>query len=262
MEWSEEAKKALNGVPFFVRKRVKKRVEEEASSAGANQVLPVHMETCRKRFLTRMEDEVAGYQVETCFGSSGCPNRVIVSDGLVEKIKGLPALQNMKPFLKKIVAGPLKIHHEFRVSLSDCPNACSRPQIADIGIIGACKPRVTEEQCSGCGACAEACQEDAISFTAERPVISADKCLSCGKCFAVCPTGTLKEGEKGYRVLVGGKLGRHPRLATEIQGIHDEEKVLEIIEEWLNYYTSRCRSGERLGEILERVSLKEIGRKE
>jgi dissimilatory sulfite reductase (desulfoviridin) alpha/beta subunit len=44
--------------------------------------------------------------------------------------------------LKKIVRGSLRIHHEFRISISDCPNACSRPQITDIGLIGACHPVV------------------------------------------------------------------------------------------------------------------------
>ena len=35
------------------------------------------------------------------------------------------------------------MHHEFRVSLSACPNACSRPQIVDIGLIGAVTPVLT-----------------------------------------------------------------------------------------------------------------------
>ena len=28
----------------------------------------------------------------------------------------------------------LKFHHEFRVTVADCPNSCSQPQIKDIGI--------------------------------------------------------------------------------------------------------------------------------
>ncbi len=73
MKWSEEAEAAVSKVPFFVRKRVKKRVEEEALRCGAKEVLLEHVHTCQKRFLNRMEDEVKGYQVETCFGPTGCP---------------------------------------------------------------------------------------------------------------------------------------------------------------------------------------------
>ena len=63
----------------------------------------------------------------------------------------------------------MKMHHEFRVSISDCPNACSRPQIADLGLIGARRPRVTDETCSQCGACVEVCREEAISLREGNP---------------------------------------------------------------------------------------------
>ena len=68
MKWGGEAKDALARVPFFVRKLVKKRVEEEAARSGANEVTIEHVRTCQERFLKRMEDEVKGFQVETCFG--------------------------------------------------------------------------------------------------------------------------------------------------------------------------------------------------
>ena len=258
MQWSEEAKKAMEEVPFFVRKRVRKRVEEEAVHAGAPEVRIDHVNACQKRFLTKMEDEVAGYQVETCFGPGGCPNRAIICDGLAEKIRNRFQTRDFKSVLKKIVDGPLKIHHEFRVSISDCPNACSRPQIADIGLIGACEPRVTDEICSRCNACAETCQEDAISFPGDGPFLDAAKCLNCGKCIAVCPTGSLQKGRSGYRVLLGGKLGRHPRLASELPGIFPAETLPRVIDACLDYYTSHCRNGERLGEILERRGVEEI----
>ena len=87
MKWSREAKEALSRVPFFVRKRVKKRVEEETASCGAEEVAIEHVRTCQKRFLDRMEDEVKGFQVETCFGPGGCPNRAVNSDGLPKKLE-------------------------------------------------------------------------------------------------------------------------------------------------------------------------------
>jgi anaerobic sulfite reductase subunit C len=253
MEWTKEAEEAVSRVPFFVRKRVKKRVEDEATRSGAKEATLQHVRTCQQRFLNRMEEEVKGYRVETCFGPGGCPNRAVISDGFPWTLETVVSRRDLRSFLKERVKGPLKMHHEFRISVSDCPNACSRPQIVDIGLIGACVPEVTEEPCSECGTCMEACKENAITVQNDQPSIDESNCLFCGQCAAVCPTGTLKEGKKGYRVLVGGKLGRHPRLAEEVPGIFSRDEALHIVEKCLNLYKERSVRGERLGEILERM---------
>ena len=253
MKWSKEAEEAVSRVPFFVRKKVKIRVEEEATRCGAKQVAIEHVKTCQKRFLTHMEDEVKGYQVETCFGRSGCPNRAVIDEELLTKLETLLASRDIRSFLKEKVKGPLKIHHEFRLAVSDCPNACSRPQIADLGLIGACLPEMTEEACSECGACSDACKEKAVALQGGRPMIDVSICLFCADCARVCPTGTLKEGKRGYRIFVGGKLGRHPRLARELPGIHSLVETLKIVERCTDVFQKHCVGGERFGEILERT---------
>lgn len=73
MKWSLQAKEAISRVPFFVRKRVKRPVEEEATSSGANEVTIEDVRTCQQSFLNRMENEVKGFEVEPCFGPGGCP---------------------------------------------------------------------------------------------------------------------------------------------------------------------------------------------
>ncbi len=258
MEWETEASKALSKVPFFVRKRVRKRVEEEAARCGSAVVRLEHVQTCQRRFLNQMEDEVKGYQVETCFGPSGCPNRALSYDEFPRMIEERLARRNLKSFLKEKVQGPLKMHHEFRVSVSDCPNACSRPQIADLGLIGARRPMIAEEPCSECGACVEACREKAVAIEKGGPVLDLSRCLSCGQCIKACPTGTLQEKERGYRILVGGKLGRHPRLAAEMPGIHGLDETLQMMDRCLAHYQRHCQHGERFGEILERTGMEEI----
>ncbi len=154
--------------------------------------------------------------------------------------------------LTKKVEGDLKFHHEFRITLADCPNACSQPQIKDIGIIGACAPQLTEEPCTLCEACVEACKENAITLITEKecPQIEFTRCLYCGKCMKVCPTGTISQGAKGYRVQLGGKLGRHPQLAKELPGIYGEHQVLQIVKDCLHFYTQNSKHGERFGQIL------------
>ena len=121
---------------------------------GASRVTDEHIRACQRRFLDNMEDEVKGYQVETCFGAGGCPNRAVEDSDLIGEITSELASRGLREFLRARVGGPLKMHHEFRVCVADCPNACSRPQIVDFGLIGACVPEVSaEEACTQCGVC-------------------------------------------------------------------------------------------------------------
>lgn len=256
MKWTRQAEEAVSKVPFFIRKRVKKRVEEEAARVNSSEVRLEHVRQCQQKYLKNMEDEVKGYQLETCFGPSGCPNRVGRDGDMVQKLEFLLDGFNFKDFLKERVKGALKFHHEFRVSISDCPNACSRPQIADVGIIAACPPVFSSAECTACGECVRTCQEGAISLSDGDlvPKIDYTACLQCAQCARRCPTGALIEGEAGYRLVVGGKLGRRPQLGMEIPGTFTKDGALEQIEKIVNFYMSNNLSGERLGEVIKRVN--------
>jgi anaerobic sulfite reductase subunit C len=249
MKWAAEAEDAIKKIPFFVRKRVRARVEKEAEAERKSLVTITEVKATQARFLSRMETDIKGYQIEICFGAGGCPNRANAGDELMQKLEALLAEENILDFLKKAVKGPLKYHHEFRITLADCPNACSQPQIKDIGIIGASVPKIKRSPCSQCEACINACREEAISLETGEPVIQFERCLACGKCIQVCPTGTLGAGARGYRVLLGGKLGRHPRLARELSGVFSEEAVLSIVKDCLSFYRQHSKDGERFAEI-------------
>ncbi|MBI4775178.1 MAG: 4Fe-4S binding protein [Deltaproteobacteria bacterium] len=257
MKWTGPAEEAVSRAPFFVRKRVRRKVEEEAVRQGATEVRIEHVEASRKRFLENMEDEVKGYQVESCFGNGECPNRIRNDAELVGRIDELLASKELKSFLKDRVQGPLKLHHEFRVSVSGCPNACSRPQIVDVGILGARRPAIVTEDCDRCSECVETCREGALLLPedARAPILDEDACLACGRCIEACPAGALVGRDIGYRVLVGGKLGRHPQLGIELEGVHPVSEVLEILDGCLEVYTSHCREGERFGEVLNREGM-------
>jgi len=260
MDWTPEAEAEIKKVPFFVRKKVRRRVEGDASTAGKTIVGLADVKATQKRYLSRMSSEIKGYQLDACFGPSGCPNRAIQADKLVERIEGCLREADLLTFLKREVGENLKFHHEFRVTVAECPNACSQPQIKDLGIIGASIPAITEEPCSGCDACTVSCPDDAIRLGTDDslPVIDGSRCLVCGKCIGVCPTGTLVEDQSGYRVLLGGKLGRHPRLAEPLPGIHTEDDVLAILTACVEFYKQTSRGGKRFAEILQPEDLQRL----
>lgn len=251
MKWSPEAEHAIKRVPFFVKKKVRNRVEKIAAENGRRVVGLSDVKTAKDRFLNKMESEIKGYQVDTCFGTGGCPNRVMESADLADRIETLLKEEDLLGFLKQTVTGDLKFHHEFRITLSDCPNACSQPQIKDIGIIGANIPRITDKPCSLCEACVEECRENAISLREDGVDIDLERCVYCGRCMEVCPTLTIVSGEKGYRVQLGGKLGRHPRLAKELPGLYGEDEVVSLVKKSIQFYKENSQNGRRFGEILE-----------
>jgi anaerobic sulfite reductase subunit C len=250
MDWTKEAEDALKKVPFFVRKKVRTRVEEQARAAGRKVVSLADVKTAQARFLAKMSEEVKGYQIDTCFAASGCPNRAIQSDRLMERIEKLLAKQDLLAFLKDHVKGGLKYHHEFRITFADCPNACSQPQIKDIGIIAAVQPGLTDLECTHCDACIEVCPDNCIAYDpqSDQPHLDMEKCMACGKCISACSTGTIAEKRKGYRIQLGGKLGRHPRLARELPGMYTEKEVLAIVEYCINFYRQNSIHGERFAE--------------
>ncbi len=263
MKWTDEAHKAVSKVPFFVRKQVRSRVEKEAAEAGKSTVSLSDVKATQTRYLNNMSKAVKGYQVDACFGGSGCPHRVASSEELVETIERLMVDADLLTFLKSRVPGELKFHHEFRISIADCPNACSQPQIKDVGILGASRPTITDSACSACGACKDACREFAVDAdeTGQITAIDMQRCVHCGACIAVCPTATLATATKGYRVMIGGKLGRHPRLARELPGIHDAQTVVRMIADFLEFYKTHSTRGQRFAHLLTDKDIDAFARK-
>ncbi|MBC2716094.1 MAG: 4Fe-4S binding protein [Desulfobacteraceae bacterium] len=253
MKWEKDAEKAIQKVPFFVRKKVKARVEKEAGDTGKIIVSLADVKATQKRFLKKMDAEIRGFQLDACFGSSGCPNQIF-NTGIQSKIEDLLKKEDLLGFLRNQVKGDLKFHHEFRMTVSDCPNACSQPQIKDIGIIGAQTPYVTENECIGCMECVSICKEKAIIIdeTQNIPIIDDELCVACGQCIDVCPTRTIETHQQGYRIQIGGKLGRHPRLAEELPGIYSDPEVFDILRRCIKYYKANSENGERFAELVAR----------
>ena len=143
-------------------------------------------------------------------------------------------------------SAPPPFHRIFPNSLSLCPNACSQPQIADIGIIGAVKPEITDAPCSGCGRCLRACRENAITVANDNVAVHSG-CLYCGMCISGCRSGTLTVEYEGFRILLGGKLGRHPMPAKELPGIYPASETSDIISRSIQFYLVNRTPNARFG---------------
>jgi len=263
MEWTKEAENKIKKVPFFVRKKVRLRIEEQVAESGKKTVYVDDVNAVRKRFVEKMDSEIKGYQIDTCFGHQGCPNRANTGDRLLKEIESILKKANLLSFLKQNVGKDLKFHHEFRVTISECPNACSQPQIKDIGIIGAIIPVITGKECTFCRLCVQECIDNCIEFKEDknRPAIDFKRCAKCGKCTAVCPTGTVAVEEKGFRIQLAGKLGRHPRLAQELPGFYTENEVINIVQDCIAFYKQNSKHGQRFSEIFTQSDFNKMAAK-
>lgn len=63
---------------------------------------------------------------------------------------------------------------------------------------------------------------------------------------------------KGWAVFVGGKGGNVPRLGDKLAINIPDDKVLEVVDEIVNIYSSNATSKERLGSYIDRIGFDEF----
>lgn len=104
-------------------------------------------------------------QVPVCGAANGCPRAVADVVGAAAAVSAVLGQVDVAGVVreKAASAGRMLEHHRFKVTLSGCPNGCSQPQIADVGLMGHERPRLDEGDCIGCGLCVETCAESASS---------------------------------------------------------------------------------------------------
>jgi dissimilatory sulfite reductase (desulfoviridin) alpha/beta subunit len=128
--------------------------------------------------------------------------------------------------------------------------------MADLGFQGMVRPRLVADNCTHCGLCARACQDDALTVDeADLPVRDTARCISCGDCIKVCPFDAMVVGEIGHGVFAGGKHGKHPHAAYPVAEFVPDEQVMDVIEVTMDWYRDHGRRGERLGDALDRVGV-------
>jgi dissimilatory sulfite reductase (desulfoviridin) alpha/beta subunit len=174
-----------------------------------------------------------------CRGAGGeCARAVAPAADLTERIERTLTDADWAGHVRDLAGESLRHHHRLKVTVSACPNACSMPQIADFGLIRARTP-VMPEKCSGCAKCIRACAEKALSMSARNaPLLNERACLGCGECIAACDMEAIESGAEGWRVLLGGRMGRHPRLALESEGLFTTDEAMTVLRAVLE----RCKN--------------------
>ena len=144
--------------------------------------------------------------------------------------------------------------YKFKIAISGCPNKCVRPQIHDIGIVGVKFPITNEENCNGCGRCADVCKIEAIDIRGETSYTNYNSCIGCGKCIKACPNKGRDTKEEGYMVYVGGKSGREVVEGISMKLMNIEE-ILNLIDKVLIVYHKYAKKPqrERLVAVMDRV---------
>lgn len=297
MDWDREAAAAVERAPFFVRRMVRRKVEDYVAARGGTRVTLADVQSARQqlaggtapqmpappvdvadrdapqarptlevplseaelRAVERLTQEKAGcdtryYSVRACGAAAGCPLGVADCSGLADAFAARLAASGVESYLRSAIKGPVLTHHKFRVVLAACANNCSEPQIADFAVVAQARPVPGENECCDCGRCLEVCREGAIELR-NGPCFDYQLCHNCGRCEANCQTEAIGVAQRGYDVLVGGKLGRHARLATRILTMADEAAVLRAFDATLDFYLAEARGPERLGAVLARVGL-------
>ncbi len=273
--WDSEASAALNKVPFFVRGLVRRKVEDRVISRGGSAVTAADFREAEARFKAVMggksedklktmlpQDNEPGAEmvvVETCHNElSGCPNVLIDTSTWRRAVEEWLEKNDVSERLRRRLDDEkILYHHKLKVAVSGCPNGCCRPQIADIGFVGTLRPEADPELCTGCGQCQKVCPDRAIAIEDDHPVFDREACLGCLKCSEICPTEAISVSAPRARLLMGGKLGRHPHLADVVDEYADQTEAIERAARVVDYYIEHAESRERFADFW----LREPGRK-
>lgn len=149
--------------------------------------------------------------------------------------------------------------YKVKFGVTGCPNNCGKARESDIGIMGVRVPRWEADDCIHCNICVDVCAPNAIHEADGIYIRDPDKCIGCSACSGRCPKGSWKVESLGYSVLIGGTLGKIPRLAVPLATfVETEAEVLNLVDKTIEYYKENGKKRERLGHLMDRVGEQKV----
>jgi ferredoxin len=179
-----------------------------------------------------VEEPEEMYSIEICpskYGASTRHKRENIKRLITPLRKKLKELK-VTDLMIDLATTSLMMHHQFRIVLAGCPNACISPYVSDFGVLGVYIPKAKDSGCTECGTCVDYCSEEALSLANGRVTIDYEKCIGCEGCVERCEEGVLYTDRQGYKVVVGGSGSRHPQIARTVTDMTDVQGVLAILE--------------------------------
>ncbi len=148
----------------------------------------------------------------------------------------------------------MELPYKLKMGVTGCPNNCGKAREADIGVMGIRTPRWSAEDCTQCGACVKMCPVQAIYVENETYLRNTERCINCSVCSVLCPAKAWVPESFGYTLLVGGTLGKKPRLATPLKkNIQTTDELFELIDRTVEFFKANGRKKERLGHLIDRL---------
>ncbi|RJQ40976.1 MAG: hypothetical protein C4555_00635 [Dehalococcoidia bacterium] len=252
-EIAETKKLIYKDVPEEKRQRdIEKRIAEGEKD------LRQRIEEEGREILAR---DIDLFNIELCTGeTSSCRNRIIelaaLKEAVAQKLRGCRVSEIVADLHRDDER--IMPHHRFIVSISGCPNGCTGPEAKPFGVHGVSRPMVTDVPCSECFICADRCLRGAIIIKDGGPAINRDLCDMCENCVKGCTTGTLASEKKGYRIMVGGMVGRFHQFGAELFKIVDKDTLMAALEASIKTLRDEARGYENLTKITNRVGVAPI----
>lgn len=153
---------------------------------------------------------------------------------------------------------PISNHHKFTVALAGCANGCVHPEARAFGISGVAKPIINDNDCSECYKCVDGCKQNAIILRRGRPEIDASVCDYCGHCIKICPKHVFESEENGFRVFVGGRLGRFHQPGFTLFRIADKGTVIKALSAVISLIKDKATGEESITDIIKRLGVAPI----
>jgi dissimilatory sulfite reductase (desulfoviridin) alpha/beta subunit len=177
-----------------------------------------------------------------------CPGSLTCKKGIMET-KAITRLLDKRYFGQEAPA-------KFKISVTGCPSNCAKATENDCGLMGAAQPLWEEGACTDCQLCTKLCPAQAIEREEGLYRADASRCIECGICISSCKQSSWKVERKGFRLYVGGTMGKTPRFGTLLcDFLEDEDRIFELIDRVLAYFRRNGKKKERLGHMIDRIGL-------